>query len=158
LVGLGITGLSLRMRGFVRAASLGLGTLAGGLATFALLGFVHDFDGRPIRVLVPRLLIVAACVAVGIALLVAGMRRAIPRANRAASYAALLLVFATLFPLPLLLMRPDVAALNIVDVRTQLRAGAYYWTVGSVILVAPFLAVLTLPGDWFERWWNDLAA
>ncbi|HMC56714.1 MAG TPA: hypothetical protein VKH19_16165 [Gemmatimonadaceae bacterium] len=158
LAGLGMTSLSLRQRGFVRAASLGLGTLAGALATFALLPSIHDFDGLPIRALAPRLLIVAACVAVGNVLVVAGMRRAFPRANRAAAYAALMLLFATLFPLPMLLMRPDVAALNIVDVRTQLRAGAYYWTVGSVILVAPFLAVLTLPGDWFERWWNDLAA
>ncbi|HEX7939468.1 MAG TPA: hypothetical protein VF483_10780, partial [Gemmatimonadaceae bacterium] len=29
-----------------------------------------------------------------------------------------------------------------------------YWTVGSTLLIAPILALTTLPGDWFDRWWR----
>jgi hypothetical protein len=29
-----------------------------------------------------------------------------------------------------------------------------YWTFGSGLLIAPLLALTTLPGDWFERWWS----
>ncbi|MEK7401713.1 MAG: hypothetical protein AABZ80_05050 [Gemmatimonadota bacterium] len=32
-----------------------------------------------------------------------------------------------------------------------------YWTVGSALLIAPLLALTTLPGDWFERWWRATA-
>lgn len=156
LAGTGVVWLALRPRGFIRATSLGLGALAGALATYPLLGSIHDFDGYDNAAFAPRLGMIAVLAAVAVLALVAGMRRAFPRRSRSTAYAALLLLFVTLFPLPMLLMRPDAALLNIVDVRTQLRAGMYYWTVGSVLLVAPFLAVLTLPGDWFERWWNDL--
>jgi hypothetical protein len=30
-----------------------------------------------------------------------------------------------------------------------------YWTIGTGLLIAPLLALTTLPGDWFERWWNS---
>lgn len=32
-----------------------------------------------------------------------------------------------------------------------------YWTLGSGLLIAPALALTTLPGDWFERWWSSAA-
>jgi hypothetical protein len=158
VTGISIAWLALRPRGHVRATFLALGALAGGLATYPLLGVIHDFDAVTSAELVPRLAVVAAISGIATLLVVSGMRRAFPRGARTAAYGALALLFVTLFPLPLLLTRVDVSLLNMLDVRTQLRAGTYYWTVGSVILVAPFLAVLTLPGDWFERWWADFSS
>src|SRR6185503_3410677 len=32
---------------------------------------------------------------------------------------------------------------------------ALYWTVGTALLIGPLLALSTVPGDWFERWFRN---
>jgi hypothetical protein len=81
--------------------------------------------------------------------------------DRPSSAAAVLAVVLLLLGLtigPLLLLRADAASLRLGNVQLQLYAAFLYWTVGAVLMVAPFLALMTIPGDWFERWWNDIAA
>src|SRR3954471_19310654 len=55
----GIAWLVLRSRGYVRATSLALASLAGALAVFPLLPAIHDFDGLPASAFTPRLAVVA---------------------------------------------------------------------------------------------------
>jgi hypothetical protein len=59
---------------------------------------------------------------------------------------------------PMLLLRPEAQALRLGSLRVQLYAGFLYWTVGAALLVAPILALMTVPGDWFERWWTTAVA
>lgn len=59
---------------------------------------------------------------------------------------------------PMLLLRPEAVALRLGSLRLQLYAGFLYWTVGAALLIAPFLAMMTVPGDWFERWWSGASA
>src|SRR5688572_5453878 len=70
--------------------------------------------------------------------------------------AAVALVLLGLSVGPMLLLRPEAAALRLGSLRVQLYAGFLYWTVGAALLVAPILALMTVPGDWFERWWTDV--
>jgi hypothetical protein len=56
---------------------------------------------------------------------------------------------------PMLLLRPEAEALRLGSLRVQLYAAFLYWTVGAALMVAPILALMTVPGDWFERWWAD---
>ena len=67
---------------------------------------------------------------------------------------AVLLVILGLTLGPVLLLRPETAALRLGNLRVQVYAGFLYWTVGAALIVGPFVAVTTLPGDWFERWWS----
>ena len=57
---------------------------------------------------------------------------------------------------PLFLLRPEVEQLRLGNLRVQLYAGFLYWTVGAVLMIGPFLAIATLPGEWFERWWGAI--
>ena len=59
---------------------------------------------------------------------------------------------------PMLLLRPEATALRLGTLRVQLYAGFLYWTVGAALLIAPFLAIMTVPGEWFERWWSAASA
>jgi hypothetical protein len=67
---------------------------------------------------------------------------------------AVVLVIVGLTIGPLLLLRPEVEQLRLGNLRVQLYAAFLYWTVGAVLMVGPFIAIATLPGDWFERWWS----
>ena len=78
-----------------------------------------------------------------------------PSAAVALLAVALLLLGLTIGPL--LLLQADTVSLRLGNVRLQLYAAFLYWTVGAALMVAPFLALMTIPGDWFERWWNDIA-
>ena len=145
--------LILRQRGYVRALHLGLGALCGAYCAILFLGVIRDFAGEQRQALAVRLIIIGALDAAGLWLFTIGLRRIFPRRARGFAAAAIALLVVGLFPGPTLLMQPSVDALNLVDQRTQLHAGFLYWTTGAVLLVAPFLALMTLPGDWFERWW-----
>lgn len=154
LLGVTVAWLVLRPRGYVRAGWLALAAATGTLAMVPLLASIHDVDSvalAPVRV---RLVVVALSYGAGVWLMVMGLRRIFPRPARGLAFAAVAFAAISLFPAPMLLLQPVVAELNILDVHAQLHAGFLYWTVGSALLVAPFLAVLTLPGDWFERWWS----
>jgi hypothetical protein len=48
------------------------------------------------------------------------------------------------------IIRPSAHHLAEIDLVSLL----LYWTVGTALLVAPLIALTTLPGDWFERWWQ----
>jgi hypothetical protein len=153
----GITWLILRGRGCVRAAYLGLASLAGAFLVVwasATPGFADATEPD----LTARLAIVATLDGIGLWLFVLGLRRAFPRRVRAMATAAVVLLCTGLAPGPLLLLQPSVQALHFQDVTLQLRAGYLFWTVGASILVLPFLALLTVPGDWFERWWAAAVA
>lgn len=150
--------LILRQGGYVRAIHLGLAALVGAFCALLLLGVVRDFSDVPRGLLTSRLLVLGPLLGVGSWLFVVAVRLIFPRRTRGLAVAAIALVFIGVFPGPTLLLRPGVAALNVSDVQLQLRAGFLYWTVGAALLVAPFLALTTLPGDWFERWWTKTAA
>jgi 4-amino-4-deoxy-L-arabinose transferase-like glycosyltransferase len=154
LSGYALVWLTRRLRGYVRALHLGLGALCGAYGAVLLLGVVRDFAGEPRQTLLARLLIIGALDAAGLWLFTIALRRAFPRRARGSAAAAIVLLAVGLFPGPALLMQPRVEGFNLVDQRTQLHAGFLYWTTGAVLLVAPFLALMTLPGDWFERWWT----
>lgn len=153
LIAFAIVWLAMRQRGLVRGALyLGLAAFGGALLLLPLLG-LPAFAGATEPNLPARILIVATLDALGLWLFVVGLRRAFPRRARGMAAAAVALVAIGLLPAPLLLLQPGVRALHIQDVSLQLRAGFLYYTVGAALLVMPFLALLTIPGDWFERWW-----
>jgi hypothetical protein len=79
------------------------------------------------------------------------------RPSTAAVLMAVALLFLGLTIGPVLLLRTDTEALRLGTIRVQLYAGFLYWTVGAALMVAPFLALLTIPGNWFERWWQEVA-
>ena len=140
-----------------RAPLLGSAAFVGTLLAALLLDSIGDFAGLPRTPLAARLLVSAVCNGAGLWLFVVSARRVFPRRNRALAIAAIALVAIGLFPGPALLMQPSVATMNISNVDLQLTAAQMYWTVGAVLLVGPFLALMTVPGDWFDRWFVDLA-
>ena len=154
----GLAWFLLRQHGFVRAAYLGLAALVGALAPALLLGLVHDFDGVPRDALLSRLFLISAITAAGFWLFIVALRWIFPRRARGLATGAVVLTMVALAPAPALLLQPGVALLNVIDVRQQLHAGVMYWTTGTILLVLPFLALTTVPGDWFERWWSDITA
>lgn len=88
------------------------------------------------------------------------MNGALPRDSRRSTAVAVLAVALLLLGLtigPLLLLRADTESLRLGNVRLQLYAGFLYWTVGATLMIAPFLALMTIPGDWFERRWSDVS-
>lgn len=147
--------LILRQRGQVSALYLGIAALAGAVAS--LIGALPAFPGYS-RPFASRLVYVALMDGVGLWLFVLALRRLVPRQVRGLAATAIVLLLVGLFPGPTLLLQPGVDVLNLREVEPQLRAGFRYWTVGAALLVAPFLALTTLPGDWFERWWAIAAA
>ena len=72
--------------------------------------------------------------------------------------AALTLFFVGLVVGPPLLVLVDSGALRLGEMRVQTQIAYVYWSVGAVLLVAPFLALTTVPGDWFERWFDAASA
>lgn len=161
LMGVGVlvvTWLVLRFgRGRIPGAfSLGVAAFAGGLLTALFFDSVGDFGGLPRSPLAGRLFVNALCNGLGLWLLVVSTRRVFPRRNRAIAVSAIALVAIGLFPGPALLLQPVVSTMNISNVDLQLTAAQLYWTVGAILLVGPFVALLTVPGDWFERAFDDL--
>jgi hypothetical protein len=154
LATVGVAWLALRQTGYVRSAYLGAAALTGSLVTVTLFDFVPDFAGLPREPLAARFFISALFNALGIWVFVIALRRIFPRRNRGMACAAIVLALMGLFPGPFLLRQGSVAAMNITEIDVQLRAGFLYWTAGAMIMVAPFLALLTVPGDWFERAWS----
>jgi hypothetical protein len=59
---------------------------------------------------------------------------------------------------PPLLLLTDAVALRLGEVRVQMQIAYVYWSVGAALLVAPFLALTTVPGEWFERWYDAAVA
>jgi hypothetical protein len=59
---------------------------------------------------------------------------------------------------PPLLLLTDAGALRLGEVRVQTQIAYVYWSVGAALMVAPFLALATVPGDWFERWYDAAIA
>lgn len=140
-----------------RALMLGVAAFVGTLLTALLFESVGDFAGLPRAPLAGRLFVNALANGVGFWLFIVCARRVFPRRNRPMAIAAVALVSVGLFPGPALLMQPSVATMNLANVELQLTAAQMYWTVGAILLVGPFLALLTVPGDWFDRWFDDLA-
>ena len=153
-----IVWLLLRRQGYVRTAYFGAAALAGGLSTVLLLDSVADFAGVDREPLAARLLVNSFFIAGGFWLLVIAMRRIFPRPNRAMAGVAVGLILLGIFPGPWLLRQPKVATMNLLDVDIQLQAAFMYWTTGFTLMIAPFIALMTIPGDWFERWRATLAA
>jgi hypothetical protein len=139
------------------ALMLGAAAFVGTLFTALLFDSVGDFAGLTRAPLAGRLFVSALANGVGFWLFVVCARRVFPRRNRPMAVAAVALVAVGLFPGPALLMQPSVAAMNLANVELQLTAAQMYWTVGAILLVGPFLALLTVPGDWFDRWFDELA-
>ena len=139
------------------ALVLGAAAFVGTLFTALFFDSVGDFAGLSRTPLAGRLFVTALANGVGFGLFVVCARRVFPRRNRPMAVAAVALVAVGLFPGPALLMQPSVAAMNLANVDLQLTAAQMYWTVGAILLVGPFLALLTVPGDWFDRWFGELA-
>jgi len=132
----------------VLALAAAIGSLVLGLSVIA--GASGDREE-----LVSRVVVYAVLDAAGLGLLAWTLQRALPRRQRPLTVAAIAMVALSLYPAPLLLLQPSARSLRMQAVDLQLTAGYLYWTVGAVLLVAPFVAMATLPGDWFERWWRD---
>ena len=59
---------------------------------------------------------------------------------------------------PPFLLLVDAGALRLGEVRVQTQIAYAYWSIGAALLVAPFLALTTVSGDWFERWYDTAVA
>jgi hypothetical protein len=140
-----------------RAILLGVAAFVGTLFASLVFDSVGDFAGLSRGPLAGRLLVSALANGAGCWLFVACARRVFPRRNRPMAVAAIALVAVGIFPGPALLLQPSVATMNLANVELQLTAAQMYWTVGAILLVGPFLALLTVPGDWFDRWFDELA-
>ena len=141
-----------------RAGYLGVAALVGALSAMWWLRATAEIVPGDRRTLAAALAVAAVIIAAGVWLFVLGSRRAFAPDTRVFASSAVVLASVGLLIWPSLLLQSDVAAHAIDDVQLQLRAGYRYWTVGAVLLVAPFLALTTLPGDWFERAWARAAA
>ena len=150
-----VTWLVLRQRGYVRTAYLGAAAAAGAFSSVLLFDVIGDFAGLSRYDLGSRLLVFGAFDGLGLWLFALSLRRIFPRRVRGIAAAAIVLVLVGVFPGPSLLLQRGYELLNLQEVRQQLHAGRLYWTVGVALLVAPLLALTTLPGDWFERWWKE---
>ena len=100
----------------------------------------------------PQRFVVAALMDVAGAVLLAwGIRRRFDDEHRSAALAGFGLI-------AIVVLGPNLASVSALlehDL-TPLDPGpiVLYWTVGSALLVLPVVALTTLPGDWFERWWT----
>jgi hypothetical protein len=59
---------------------------------------------------------------------------------------------------PPLLLLTDAGVLRLGEVKLQMQIAYVYWSAGAAVLVAPFLALTTVPGEWFERWYDAAVA
>ena len=132
-----------------RSAYFAVAGLAGSLMAIWWVRTLNESIDR--RALAAMIAVTAVVNGVGVWLAVTGSRRAFEPSTRILGGSAVVLAFAGLLLWPSLLLQPEVATHNLDDVQLQLRAGYRYWTIGALLLVAPFLALTTLPGDWFER-------
>jgi hypothetical protein len=148
----------LRQHGYVRTTYIAAAALVGALSSALLIGFIHEFDGVSRDVLQARFFLVASLDGIGLWLFTIAVRRIFPRRARGLAIGAIALLMIALFPGPTLLMQPGVADLNVLDIRPQMRAGFMYWTTGTMLLIAPFWALMTIPGDWFDRAWSSATA
>ena len=158
ILGMASSWLLMTRRGFVPSAYLAIGALVGTLVSVVPATSLAYPDGTGRMTIVSQVLLIGVFDVLGLWLFVVAMRRIFPRRSRGMAAAAVVLLALGVFPGPLLLIEPAVAALNLVDQRHQLSAGFSYWTVGALLLVAPFMALATLPGDWFERGWHTLSS
>ena len=133
-----------------RSAYYFIAALAGSLATIWWVG-ASGADPSDRSAFAAALVVTAVINASGIWLAVLGSRHAFPPATRTLSAGAVGFACVGLLLWPSLLMQTDVTTHGLDDIQLQLRAGYRYWTIGAILLVAPFLALTTLPGDWFER-------
>jgi len=156
VLGIALTGLvwlGLGVRRVLRVWYYGLSAAAG--SSLAVVWITHTAGaGEAAAELAYRLLIAIIAFGIGIWLYALAMRLIFPRPIRAFAAAVIVLLLVGLAPLPWLLFQPSTAELRITDVELQLHAGYLFWTIGLALLVAPFFALATLPGDWFERWWT----
>lgn len=128
---------------------LAVGAAAGAAVALAIARVVSppspDSEGIQVRFLV------AAMDVAGTLLLVWGLRREFTAERRPAAYAALCLA-------SVVILGPILASPNVLDAHhltpIDPRPIVLYWTFGSALLVLPVVALTTLPGDWFERWWT----
>jgi hypothetical protein len=158
LAGAAIAWLILVRRGYVRSAHLAIGALAGVVASLLPAMRLSYPSGTVFATIAAQVLLIGVFDVAGLWLMIIALRRIFPRRSRGVAAAGFALLMLGVFPAPLLLTQPAVASLNLIDPRNQLRAGFAYWTIGAVLLVAPFLALATLPGDWFERGWRALTS
>jgi hypothetical protein len=157
ILGLALTCLGLSRRVYPRPGYLGVGALVGAYATSWLFPLMGDMTPAMREALRARLLVIGVMNGLGCWLFVHAMRQLFPRYHRGFALTGIALVLVSLFPGQTFLLQPNVGALNMGNPQLQLHAGFLYWTVGSALLVLPFLALTTLPGDWFERQWEMLA-
>src|ERR1051325_7102690 len=149
----GLMWLALGTRRVVRVWFYPLAAMAGGLCTVFWVGR-YAASEQAASDIAYRVLVSVFVFTVGSWLFAWALRLAFPRRVRVLAGIATVLLLVGLVPGPWLLFQPSAAALRIVDVELQLHAGYLFWTVGAALLVAPFLALVTVPGDWFDRWWS----
>jgi hypothetical protein len=156
----GMTGawLLLSRRGYVRSAFLAIGALVGAMSALLPGTRLAYPAATNVMTVVAQVLLIGVFDVLGLWLFVVALRRVFPRRSRAMAGVAIVLLALGVFPGPMLLTESAITALNLIDPRNQLRAGFSYWTIGALLLVAPFVALATLPGDWFERGWQALAS
>jgi hypothetical protein len=130
------------------AALVAVGTLFGALAAWMIAARAPAETAQALRT---RVIVVAPFYATGIWMLVVSLRRLVPDARRPAALAAVLLVAITVLG-PRLVAVSSLPANNLVEY--AVKPAILYWTVGSALVVFPVLALTTVPGDWFERWWD----
>lgn len=139
------------------AFSLGVVAFIGTLLTALSFDSIGDFAGMARPPLAGRLFVSALCNGLGLWAFVVSVRRVFPRPTRTLAVAGITLLSIGLFPGPALLLQPVVSTMNISNVDLQLTAAQMYWTVGAILLVGPFVALLTVPGVWFEETLHDVA-
>ncbi|HYC50418.1 MAG TPA: hypothetical protein VEB19_04830 [Gemmatimonadaceae bacterium] len=141
----------------VRLSYIAAAALTGSLAAGWWLR-THEGGAPDRRALAASLAVIAVINAVGFVMFTAGSRRAFGDRTRTLSASGIVFLCVALLIWPSLLLQPEAATYGLDDVQLQLRAGYRYWTIGAVILIAPFLALTTIPGEWFERVWDRVRA
>jgi len=138
-------------RGPVPTAFLGAGASVGAFVAPVLFRIVGLVAPGETAAFWTQLFLVAPLTALGLWLLAFAVPRVAPRDARGGFVAALACVTLTVLG-PFILVRTPWDAHNLRAL--PLDGVTLYWTVGAMLLVAPLLALTTLPGDWFERWWD----
>jgi hypothetical protein len=129
------------------AGLIAIGALFGALVAWLIAGRAPEEVASALRV---RVLLIAPFYATGIWMLVVSLRRLVPDNRRPAALAAAALAALTVIG-PRLVAVSSPQAHNLAEY--AVKPAILYWTVGAALVVLPVLALTTLPGDWFERWW-----
>lgn len=131
--------------------ALAAGALMGGALAVATQPLLLPFAGAGAARPPQRFILTALMESAGALLVVAGIRRLASPDKRIAAFVALVLSV-------IVLLGPGLASASTIEAHhlaeLDIRSIQLYWTIGSVILVLPAVALTTLPGDWFERWWS----